>query len=117
MTSLAAATRRPTLAILMLVSIALGAVGLWAWLGPDTVDSISTARLAAVLGLLVAPAATGAALVYERHRRGAVERRAPEARRGGAEPEPVVARDICLPGGSRLVGAGPRPGRTPAITR
>lgn len=117
MTSLAAATRRPTLALLMLVSIALGAIGLWAWLGPDTVDSISTARLAAVLGLLVAPAATGAALVYERHRRGPVERRAPEARRGVAEPEPVVARDIGLPGVSGRLEAGPRPDRAPAITR
>lgn len=117
MTSLAAAARRPTLALLMLVSIALGAVGLWAWLGPDTVDSISTARLAAVLGLLVAPAATGAALVYERHRRGPVDRRTAQKAPGVAQPEPVVARDIGLPGGSGRLESGPRPDRSPAITR
>lgn len=125
--------RRPGLLAALLVSVSLAGLGLWAWIGPDTVDSVSTTGLLALLGLLVFPWATLGTMVYERRTRGSVERTpqapspaptftavapppapafvraAPMAPDDASEPQPVLPRDIGPPG-----GGGRRPERTKA---
>lgn len=117
--------RRPGLLAALLVSVSLAGLGLWAWIGPDTVDSVSTAGLLALLGLLVFPWATLGTMVYERRARGSAERAptvlapapthaviAPPAAPAfvraasiapddASEPQPVLPRDIGPPGGRR----------------
>lgn len=124
MTRVAAATRRPGLLAAMLVSVSLAGIGLWAWLGPDTVDSVSTTGLLALLGLLVFPCATFATMLMEWRARGPADRGAhPAARRAGdtlpirgsqhAAPPlspgatPVLPCDIGPPGGMRPEKAKP----------
>lgn len=132
MTRVAAAMRRPGLLAALLVSVSLAGLGLWAWLGPDTVDSISTAGLLALLGLLIFPWVTLGTMVYERKTRGNPDRsptaptRSPEIvvppaapgpefvrafpiARADSEQQPVLPRDIAPPGGRR-----PERAKTPA---